>query len=412
MYGMQTNNYAIKCVGLVLGTLLAIANLHAQIPGWGEEPTGEPDVHYYPFYDGVQMIEFDYLSAYQRKIGYLEQAKPRALTYEMILGPPEPNVYVFRDRNGKIVRQYGELPKDIELLPVYRSASETKPHNHFQARLGGSHILSPFPTRYFPYYLTGARTHSHENPSRLGLIDSLGNRVLEEKYQEIIKERSSDQFITIKGNTYELRDLQMNVLFRTDEYHLQPSLQNPGYVDASKNDKWGLLDAQGKWVIPCKYYDMIRAFNEYGLAQVRTSGGYGFVNKEGKEVIKCKYQGTSEFGNGLIGVRINGKWGFLDTSGKMVIAPQYTLISKFSDGLARVANKIDGRYYFGYIDQEGNEVIPLIYANATHFTNGRAKVRTDFPDSPNELRIPHTPEDQKRCKGKWITIGKDGAVHE
>ncbi|HNA56966.1 MAG TPA: hypothetical protein PLJ43_02555, partial [Chitinophagales bacterium] len=65
---------------IIIAILLLPTISFAQFSFFGDtEPTGEPEMHYYKFYDGIQMIEFDYLTAYHKRVNYLEQAKPRAL---------------------------------------------------------------------------------------------------------------------------------------------------------------------------------------------------------------------------------------------------------------------------------------------------------------------------------------------
>jgi hypothetical protein len=343
----------------------------------GTEPTGEPDVYYYNFYNGIQMIEFDYLSAYHRRVNYLEQAQPRALTWEMVLGPPQPNVYIFRNKSGEIVKQYGEIDKS-KLLSVSESMKKTIFHNSFFAQLGSVVGFSQISTRYFPYYLINS--HSGE----LGLIDSLGNEVLPLKYSVIWKHENI--FIT-RGSTNELRDINLKVKFSSNEFQLQPSQHHRGYADILKDEKCGLMDSVGTIIVPCEYDMLVDYFNEYGLAKVRKSGRIGYVDTSGKEVIKCKYQSDGYFKEGLLDVRYEEKWGYIDTNGVTVIPHKYDIGIWFEDGLARVAKKEAGQYYFGFIDKEGNEVIPLIYSNAKDFKNGIAEVMLD---------------------GNWIKIDKDG----
>lgn len=50
---------------------------------------------------------------------------------------------------------------------------------------------------------------------------------------------------------------------------------------------------------------------------------------------------------------------------------EYDFVGDFSEGLARV-RKADK---WGYIDEEGNEVIPLIYDYAHDFHNGTTSVK-------------------------------------
>ncbi|MEI2739671.1 MAG: hypothetical protein V9F01_12925 [Chitinophagaceae bacterium] len=99
------------------------------------KPT-EPAIIFHPYYNDVQLIEIDNLSRWNDEVNHYEMTRPRALQWSSLLPPPAPNVYLFRHRNGTIVkafntkssleeltRQYGklkpaELPKGAIPLPA------------------------------------------------------------------------------------------------------------------------------------------------------------------------------------------------------------------------------------------------------------------------------------------------------
>jgi hypothetical protein len=363
--------------------LLMPTLLFAQVIHFGDkEPTSDPDIHYYKFYNGIQMVEFDYLSSYHRRVNYLEQAKPRALTWAMVLGPPHSNVYLFRKENGEIVKCFGDIDS-TSLLSVEASLKKTQYHNSFGAQFGSMLGFSQISTRYFPYYLIGNTSDFVHNS--IGLIDSLGNIVLKQEYHTIWKH--DELFITRKDSINELRDWNLNVKYSTTTFLLQPAQFHAGCADILKDEKCGLIDANGKIIVPCEYDMLIDGFNEIGLAKVSKKRLIGYANKDGKEVIKCKYQSVGYFKEGLLDARYNEKWGYIDAEGNTVIPFKYDIGIWFEEGLARVAKRESGEFYFGYIDKQGNEVIPLIYSNAKDFMDGKAEVMKD---------------------GKWIKIDKKG----
>ncbi|MDJ1500031.1 WG repeat-containing protein [Xanthocytophaga agilis] len=75
-------------------------------------------------------------------------------------------------------------------------------------------------------------------------------------------------------------------------------------------------------------------------------------------------------GASLFPVKIDELWGFIDLQGELVIPAQFKQAGPFSEGLAPVRSQ--GRY--GYIDVQGKYVIPPIYDYAVPFANGRAVV--------------------------------------
>ncbi len=66
--------------GNLIGSAVKDKHHHIQVNDsiisfFGKEPDGSPKIHYYKFYNGIQMIEFDYLTPYHERINYLEQAQ-------------------------------------------------------------------------------------------------------------------------------------------------------------------------------------------------------------------------------------------------------------------------------------------------------------------------------------------------
>lgn len=76
---------------------------------------------------------------------------------------------------------------------------------------------------------------------------------------------------------------------------------------------------------------------------------------------------------GLKAVEQDGKWGFVDQDGELVIPHRYHYARSFHDGLAMV--KLYGKW--GYIDWFGNELIPIVFDEVTHFQDSHAFVKKD-----------------------------------
>lgn len=171
---------------------------------------------------------------------------------------------------------------------------------------------------------------------------------------------------------------------------------------------YGFIDETEEIIIPCSKSDCISEFSDE-LAYVKINNKFGFINKTGKTVIPYIYDWAQEFSEGLALVTINNKYGFIDKTGKIVIPCKYTSRFKynFSDGLALVSEREFGPYYFinkkgeiivppnkyrdmrpfydglacvdgGYIDNEGNEVIPtgILYNQSRDFSEGMVWITT------------------------------------
>ena len=92
---------------------------------------------------------------------------------------------------------------------------------------------------------------------------------------------------------------------------------------------------------------------------------------------KSKYKTVNRLSEGLAAVQHSrtGLWGFIDIEGNEIIPCQYSYANAFHEGRSLVKSiKAD---LCGYIDKTGNLVIPCRYKNAKSFYNGVAAVYTD-----------------------------------
>lgn len=116
-----------------------------------------------------------------------------------------------------------------------------------------------------------------------------------------------------------------------------------------------------------------------GLFMARKSGAYGLINPKGETVADFKYEDIKKFSGGLAVVEAledgQSKWGFIDENGKEVIKPEYDLAGNFSDGLAPVGRSLSPyEYSIGYINEQGETVIEPKYSKAGDFSEGYALV--------------------------------------
>ncbi len=149
-------------------------------------------------------------------------------------------------------------------------------------------------------------------------------------------------------------------------------------------------------------FNYIDDFSE-GLALVSKSGfGYGFVNKDMQLVIPMIYEQADEFKSGRAKVMRNGQWLFVDKSGKEIniisseAGTKYQEIGKYYEGMCKVStlklDSMDLAYHsdyvdfagtWGFVNEDGKEIIAPQFIYANDFLNGIAIV----------------------CKGEW-TIDK------
>ena len=99
-------------------------------------------------------------------------------------------------------------------------------------------------------------------------------------------------------------------------------------------------------------------------------------SKEGKLITQKSYGYINEFSEGLAVVCANGlgcinqNAGFIDENGNEIIPLQYNSAKSFSEGLAAVKREDK----WGYINKAGEIIIPFKYTQASSFSNGIAEV--------------------------------------
>ena len=168
---------------------------------------------------------------------------------------------------------------------------------------------------------------------------------------------------------------------------------NEGYVKVRKNNKFGILNQEGKEIVPC-VYDSVVDFKE-GLAMVgkaeavylkssRESGfiyKYGFVDMQGNEVIPCVLDDVGYFHEGLAIVGKSEDTGVVSKNGKAVIGAVEFILNDTS----RVYL---GNVKHGIIDKKGNEVVPYVYnVIRQHFKEGYAIVGKGDEEWDNKFGI-------------------------
>lgn len=215
--------------------------------------------------------------------------------------------------------------------------------------------------------------------------------------------------------------------FEPGQYEYHDYDVETGYLVYGKNGLKGLMDLNRKIIVPAQYTEISYEYDE-GLYFVRNASGAGYIDRTGKVVIPLKYyrQYLNGIVNGLVLFSLNDKSVLVDKKGKIVLRhsdfngpdDMFMVKSRFSgntfcylgkydvDGEEKMKILLNGKTYehlggdirnsaktlvifdegllcakrnglFGYLDQDGNEVIPFQYERASSFSNGQAYVKKD-----------------------------------
>lgn len=296
--------------------------------------------------------------AYENCFDILETAEKRNVTSEYIEKVREESRYLFKlDYNTYVdVGIYSN-----NFCPIF-----SKDAWGFVDRYGKQHISCK-------YNQVGAYTQSKfvsvvNTDGDAYFIDKTGAKVLvsKEKYKSfgllvngiIAAEREDGKYVYVNQD--------FENLFGEYDY---ASTMNNGIAAVLTNEKWILIDANGKEITKNKYVDV-----KLDEKEIAYRNGRIFVAIDNEKYIMIdeteKQIGTHEFENarvfaseGPTAVEINGKWRFIDVEGNLISDKTYDEARSFNNELAAVC--INGKW--GFVDLEENVVIEPQFFNARDF---------------------------------------------
>lgn len=259
----------------------------------------------------------------------------------------------------------------------------------------------------------------------------------------ICKVRNNDKygFINIEGIEilpcqYDDIAFVMGDLIEIDEKEIvyDDCLDSLLYVKL--DDKYGLINFDGKEIAPCKYDDLT-LFTEYlYLFKTELDDKYGMINFEGKEIIPCKYSDLTHFGD-AIKSKSNDKYGLVSYEGIEIIPCKYddfiivdeynfdVIKSKSNNKYGLIRINAAQLYGEGFTIVEGKEILPCIFDELEMDDWGMVKVQnndlwsyytidgtqvTEFYEDVEYYYDMDSPLFAAKSNGKWGYINKDGDV--
>ncbi len=147
-------------------------------------------------------------------------------------------------------------------------------------------------------------------------------------------------------------------------------------LKTKEGTKWGYINDKGEFEIN-PHFEFASDFQANGLATVKKDGKFGCIDKRGDFVIVPKFETIIDFSEGRATVVLNGRFHVIDETGQVLTKRGYDFISMYQHGRAMVADTIKDAYRYGYLNKEGEIVIPLQYETATDFKDGLAIVKVE-----------------------------------
>ncbi|HMQ45823.1 MAG TPA: WG repeat-containing protein [Saprospiraceae bacterium] len=196
-----------------------------------------------------------------------------------------------------------------------------------------------------------------------------------------------DAFLTCQDCEWGYIDTNIQVVVTPQFSFAKDFINKVGIVEC--NGKWGMVNQKNKVVIPCNY-DGVQFLDNTDNRIVKVyieQPKYGLIDTLGQITVNAIYDEIGSFSDGRLAVQKNGLWGFVNDEGLEVIPCRFREVRNFSEGLTAVRLGSE----WGYIDRQGHIEIPIRYKKAGNFRNGLAWVITDagvgYIDKTGELAI-------------------------
>lgn len=180
--------------------------------------------------------------------------------------------------------------------------------------------------------------------NKWGVINSLGETVIEPMYEEmiVVLNNSEDVFLC----TYDVDE-------ETEEYKTK--------VINKKNEE--IYTEYDTVEVIDNYDESGNAWYEEDVFKVSKDGKYGLIDIDGKEILSLQYDNIESLKgveNSLL-ITLDGKVGLVNTSGVTIVSPEYQSIEKFADDAEYGYITIDDDGNYGLISYTGSQILENKY---------------------------------------------------
>ena len=185
--------------------------------------------------------------------------------------------------------------------------------------------------------------------NKWGVINQEGNIVIEPSYQEmiIIPDQTKDIFICMYNINEETGEYETKALNSKNEeiftdYEQIEVLENfdkndniwfeEGVLRVKKNGKYGLIDLDGKEILPCEYDEITTLTGIENSLILTKDNKKGLANDKGNIIIEALYKNIINLGEtykeGYITIDEQGKYGLISTTKKQILENKFDEIKQ------------------------------------------------------------------------------------
>lgn len=162
---------------------------------------------------------------------------------------------------------------------------------------------------------------------------------------------------------------------------MKSTSSDPGAYPAAENGLLGFLNAAMSWRISPRFVNVGQFHEGFAVAAVHP-GQFGLINSAGEFVSRNDYRDARHMAEGRAAVQTSEGWGFLERSGQIAIRPSHAEVHSFKDGMAVVSSIHHhsaaawlNEDAYGYILPNGEPAVASRFQRAGGFNEGYAPVQ-------------------------------------
>ena len=225
--------------------------------------------------------------------------------------------------------------------------------------------------------------------NKYGVINSKGENIIVPSYQELITipNKNKDVFLCVydvdyTNNTYKTKALnskneeiysQYENIEAIENYDTNNNVSyNSNVLKVQKNNKYGLINLEGKEILPCEYDEISAIIGNENSIKVSKDGKVGVVDNNGKKVIDIKYKNieklSDDYKNGYIVENDNNLYGTVDCANNRILESKYTEINPVYENGMYIVKGTKG---YNVVDKTGNIITKKEYEDITDIKNSQ-----------------------------------------
>lgn len=200
---------------------------------------------------------------------------------------------------------------------------------------------------YIPFNLCGIYDSQHNDyqGGRWGCLNKMGEVVIQPIYgRKVFFENDSVVQVYTEAGIKPINRFGEPAF--PDNYDTVYSLdEKAGLYRVKKNDSYGVIDKEGRLIVPILYSSFIFASENKFWAKEVATGLWGLLDSDSLIIQPFVYDEVKEAADGFF-VKMHKKWGVILKDGSVKVSPKYEVVTDFCVTTYSTSNKLDDDYDF------------------------------------------------------------------